>query len=37
MVQVEDYSRAPRRDILCIDIKSFFRLGRVCQTSAEST
>ncbi|QBZ19921.1 DNA polymerase IV [Listeria monocytogenes] len=27
MVQVEDYSRAPRRDILCIDIKSFFRLG----------
>lgn len=24
MVQIEDYSRAPRRDILCIDIKSFF-------------
>ncbi|EAE1273816.1 Y-family DNA polymerase [Listeria monocytogenes] len=24
MVQVEDYSHAPRRDILCIDVKSFF-------------
>ncbi|MBC1608861.1 Y-family DNA polymerase [Listeria welshimeri] len=24
MVQVEDYSYAPRRDILCIDVKSFF-------------
>ncbi|EAC8103049.1 Y-family DNA polymerase [Listeria monocytogenes] len=24
MVQVEDYSHAPRKDILCIDVKSFF-------------
>ncbi|EAG8561604.1 Y-family DNA polymerase [Listeria monocytogenes] len=24
MVQVEDYSHAPRRDILCVDVKSFF-------------
>lgn len=24
MVQIEDYSHAPRRDILCIDVKSFF-------------
>ncbi|EAC8234987.1 excinuclease ABC subunit A, partial [Listeria monocytogenes] len=24
MVQVEDYSHAPKRDILCIDVKSFF-------------
>lgn len=24
MVQVEDYSHAPRKDILCVDVKSFF-------------
>lgn len=36
MVRKVDYTIAPSRDILCVDVKSFFRFRRVRQTPFKS-